>query len=122
VSTIPSPPATSPSAANSAITLAPADEVITHQGPVQTHEEHVHSLFWCAMDDGAIRIHQHATPVTVDLTFRHDRTEFVIDSGAQILVTPYLEALSNVHQSHLAITLADGRGCFAREQGELSDQ
>ena len=98
----------------------PAAEAAPPQA-VHTHEERVFSL-WCCMtmegDEPPLPTHTTATPTTS--AHLHKRTEFIIDSGASQVVTPYLAALgSNVEPTTTQFQMADGNVRRALMRGNL---
>ena len=65
--------------------------------------------------DDIIQMHPNVTP------FRHDRSRFMIDTGATICVTPFVEALTHLEHGSLTFTLGDGTTVTSTMTGRMGD-
>jgi hypothetical protein len=73
---------------------------------------HIESISYV---DDIIQINPNVTP------FRHDRTRFMIDTGATMPVTPFAEALTHLEHGSLTFTLGDGTAVTSTATGRLGN-
>jgi hypothetical protein len=57
----------------------------------------------------------------VDIAFRHDRRRFMIDTGATIPVTPFIDVMTHLEHGSLTFTLGDGTAVTSMTTGRMGN-
>ena len=89
---------------------------------VASHEGASHSLNYMGEVFESSEAHQlQLVETPLGQVFKHDRTKFVIDTGASIAVTPYRLALANVQCSVMSAHLGNGDVLIASHFGSMGE-